>query len=370
MQDTSRGPVSILLVSDPGLPTRRARAVRNDLQGLLDATFREPVRLLLHTSMLRLRPDDSLDLGDAVALAEQYEEPDVVLLLTEIPRLIDGHPLIAEIFPDERVAVVSCPTLGAFRSRPRILDALVDCARRMHPPPEPRPGVRVGTRWSHWTEAEGEDGHAMLLARPWLAGPRTVLGMIAGNEPIRTAPRLSSAMAAAAATGAFGIFYSSIWAMSTYLSTPRLLGIGALAIMAMVTWLIVSNGLWDRPRRSNLARVVLLYSLSTVGTLLLCVLALYAALVALILAGGTIVIAPDYMATVIGDAPSWSTYLDIAWLSAAMGVVAGGLGSSFDSGTDLRSLTHGQRERQRRYTEEDGDRAAESRGAVADDAGS
>lgn len=46
-------------------------------------------------------------------------------------------------------------------------------------------------------------------------------------------------------------------------------------------------------------------------------------------------------------------YLDIAWLSAAMGVVAGALGSSFDNDTDLRNLTHGQRERQRMFTEEE-----------------
>ena len=46
-------------------------------------------------------------------------------------------------------------------------------------------------------------------------------------------------------------------------------------------------------------------------------------------------------------------YLDIAWLSAAMGVVAGALGSSFDKDTNLRSLTHGQRERQRRFTEDE-----------------
>ena len=43
---------------------------------------------------------------------------------------------------------------------------------------------------------------------------------------------------------------------------------------------------------------------------------------------------------------------ELAWLSAAMGVVAGALGSSFDQRTDLKTLTHGQRERQRKYTEE------------------
>lgn len=35
-----------------------------------------------------------------------------------------------------------------------------------------------------------------------------------------------------------------------------------------------------------------------------------------------------------------------------MGVVAGGIGASFDSDVDVRSLTHGQRMRQRVYAEQ------------------
>lgn len=35
--------------------------------------------------MLRLRPDNSLDLSDAVELAREYGSPEAVLLLTEIP---------------------------------------------------------------------------------------------------------------------------------------------------------------------------------------------------------------------------------------------------------------------------------------------
>ena len=120
----------------------------------------------------------------------------------------------------------------------------------------------------------------------------------------------------------------------------------------MTAWLIASNGLWDSPERENLARVVLLYNLSTVVTLVLCVIVLYTALVLLILAGGLIVIAPEYMEDVTEQPPVFTRYLDIAWLSAAMGVVAGALGSSFDQRTDLKMLTHGQRERQRKYTEE------------------
>ena len=80
---------------------------------------------------------------------------------------------------------------------------------------------------------------------------------------------------------------------------------------------------------------------------------LYLALVAAIFLGAVIVIDPEYLASVLEQEPTVARYLDIAWLSAAMGVVAGALGSSFDDDTDLRQITHGQRERQRQYTEEE-----------------
>lgn len=344
--------VSILLVADPGLPTRRAHAVKHDLQALLNDSYSPPITVQVRTEAVRLRPDDTLDLSTAVALAQEYEQPDAVLLLTEIPRLSGARPLIAEIFPSEQIAVISCPTLGAFASRTRILHVLMSCTLRMTPTREPRDTSAFERRWSHWSISGDDSDHPALFARSVTGGFRTICGMVAGNDPWRTVPSLSSALAAASATGAFGIFYSSIWAMSTYLSTPRLLGIGIVAMSAMIAWLIISNDLWDRPRNAGLARTVLLYNLSTVLTMALCVMALYLALVALILGGGVVVIAPAYMATIIGEAPSFMTYLDIAWLSAAMGVVAGALGSSFDQSTDLRRLTHGQRERQRRYTED------------------
>lgn len=344
--------VSVLLVADPGLPARRAHSIQDELQQLLDEAFSPPIRLHLHTSMLRLRPDNSLDLSDAIDLASEYESPDAVLLLTEIPRLKNGRPLVAEIFPEEQIAVVSCPTLGAVASRRRILDTLMACTLRIKPTQERPDPTRFERSSSHWSEAPDPAAHFTLEARRGTGSLRTVLGMIAGNEPLKTAPKLSSALAAAAATGAFGIFYSSIWAMSTYLSTSRLLGIGVLAMVAMTTWLILSNGLWDRPKAEKLGRVVLLYNLSTVATLLMCVLGLYLSLVALILVGGLIVIDPGYMTEMIGEESTCSTYLDIAWLSAGMGVVAGALGSGFDQSADLRNLTHGQRERQRQYTEE------------------
>ena len=122
----------------------------------------------------------------------------------------------------------------------------------------------------------------------------------------------------------------------------------------MVGWLITINRLWDRPVNEHLAQVVFYYNLSTVLTLIICVTGLYALLVIGILAGGLIVIDPEFMAQTIHRPEARLTnYLDIAWLSAAMGVVAGALGSSFDSDIDLKNLTHAQRLRSRVYIAQD-----------------
>lgn len=139
--------------------------------------------------------------------------------------------------------------------------------------------------------------------------------------------------------------------MSDALSTPRLLFIGLLAMVSMGSWLMVGHRLWDRPKHQRFITVVLLYNMSTLLTIAICMLALYACLVILILIGSLVVIDPDFMSGVLGHEAAFTNYLDIAWLSAAMGTVAGALGSSFDSSIDLRQITHGQRERQRTYSE-------------------
>ena len=205
--------------------------------------------------------------------------------------------------------------------------------------------------WGQWVSRD-ERKSLIMLANPRTGFARTVLGVILGNEPWRTAPKLSRALATAAATGAFGVFYNSIWQMSDALSTGRLLVISVLAVCSMVVWLLVSNKLWDRPRYARLSKVVLLYNLSTVMTLLICVIWLYAALWVFIFVSGLIVIDPSFMASVLNEDVGINNYASIAWLSASMGVVAGALGSGFDDQVDMRHITMGMRERQRAYTQQ------------------
>ncbi len=344
--------ICVLVISDPGQCTTRATAVQELFEQELERVFGSAT-VEVRPQFFGVSDTRTLDFRPIDSLRKEFPHVDAVLLLTEMPRLSHGRPEIAKLFPDEHAASLSYPTLGVLAGRRRLVALFMSCVLRLvDGAPEEERG-QYELRGNRWAETAG-DAPGQLHGNPVIGVPRTVLGMVATNAPWRTAPQLSSSLAAASAAGAFGVFYNSIWQMSASLSTGRLMMIGLLAITLMVVWLLLSNGLWERSGPTEPAEVLLYYNLSTVLTLFLCVLALYLALFVVILGASLVVIDPDFMEQIVEKPTELSSYMDIAWLSAALGVVAGGLGTSFDESTNLRRLTHGRRESERRPQDENG----------------
>lgn len=332
----------VVLIADPGTPTKRAEAAKDELAERLARELGQEVSVEVRSATLRLTPEFELDMEAAEELAELTEPAHATVFLTEIPRHTRGHPLIAEVFTGPSIAVISLPTFGVWARAERLVTTMTASVMHMiDGDPNQRPSS--GFRWSSWTYDQ-EDREHLLHAHTFTGGPRMAMGMIMANEPWKAVPKLSSALAAAAAAGAFGIFYTSIWQMADYLPTARLILIGLLAITLVATWLIFGHRLWEKPKRESLAAVTVLYNFSTVMTLLVGVALVYAILFTVILFSSLIVIDARFMADVLGNETEWNDYVELAWLSAALGLFAGAIGASFDSDTDLRRLTHGQRE--------------------------
>ncbi|MCH8559685.1 hypothetical protein [Nesterenkonia sp. DZ6] len=345
-------PLRLMLIADPGVATRRIQAITERFTTEVRQVLTKDVEVEVETRSVRIDTDGALDIAAIGELDAEHLDADAVLVLTEVPRYEEGQALVAEIFSDKRTAIISFPTLGVWDTKRRIREIFMNCLLKLLPDEHGPVEKKYSQRWARWRSTEPGDQHR-LFAHTVTGDPRTILGMTVANEPMRTAPKLSGALAAASAVGAFGIFYYSIWQMADALSTVRLLSIGVAVILSMVAWLIFTNRLWDKPINKHVGRVVMLYNGSTILTLLVAVTMLYLALVVAIFFGALVVIDPDFLADLIGSDVSLLNYLDIAWLSAAMGVVAGAIGSTFDSSMDIRRVTHGQREFQRRYTEDD-----------------
>lgn len=376
-ESLQRGKVTELcvgVIADPGLPARVADWLADgELAEALGANVTRAVRWRVEVAQEKLPLDES-GMIPIVALGRQRRERngwDVVVYLTDLPRRSGTQPVIADVSTRDAVGLISLPAVGWVRLRPHVRDIVVYLVHRLvgaRPcllagSPDVLPGsdraaaagrgrvlLRRPTERG-WVAREAESplpGIDVSLALVGLRGrARLLFGMVRDNRPWRLVPHLASATAAAAATAAFGIFYYTIWGMAEALPPWRLGLITVLAIVAMATWLLVYNHLWEPPAGHHTPAEAALYNMSTVLTLLMGVACMYAILYVLALAAAAVVIDAAYMQSKLSHPAGAADYATIVWLASSMGIVAGALGSSLDSEEAVREATYSRRERER-----------------------
>ena len=112
----------------------------------------------------------------------------------------------------------------------------------------------------------------------------------------------------------------------------------------------------------------MLYNAATLLTLALGAVCAFVLLFVVMLVGVGVVIPSDYLESTLGHPVGVGDYTALAWLSSAMGTVAGALGSSLESKQSVQEATFSQREQQRRAAKEQRRAAEENEAALAEDA--
>jgi hypothetical protein len=371
------------LLADDGLPAAMAESLADDLPRLLAHRLSDQVAWEVRVEQQVLTLDEQGEIP-MIRLAEQQRDSsgwDLAVLLTDLPRRAGTEPIVSDYSTEHGVALLSFPALGAVGLRHRARDLLVHLVGHLA---QERLGlddavVEEGTRRgvsgrvaerlapTRHIEADADhlDQHLGLLG---LRGRARLLGgMVRDNRPWRLVPHLSSATAAAAATAAYGLITGSFWSIADNLPPWRLAVVNVLAVLAMTLWLVYYNHLWERPSDRSEREKAVLDNVSTLVTLLLGVLIMYALLYVVTLCAGRIVLDSGYLSRQLGHPAGFATYATITWLACSVGIAAGALGSSFESEEAVRKATYSRREQARRESrrnrdeEEDtgqGDRAA------------
>ncbi len=343
------------LIADPGLPTDLARGLVDVLPPRLSRDVDDTVEWQVEvvSATLHLDQYNRLTLPNH-GPSMQDRGWDISVGLTELPRRSERRPVLFEIDNAEPIAWVSVPVLGAIRLRSRAEEVVVACVERialrshgvttggLGDPPSPSPSTPLRTT----SEQDGQVHAGSLHDRG--SRMRLLLGMVRANRPWQLVGSLDNVFAAAAATSAFGVFYSSVWSMANTLSLFRLALISVVAIGTLVWWLHFHNGLWERSsERGGQATQPRLYNATTILTLLVGVACMYALLFGATLAAASAVITGEYMAAVLQHPVRVVDYIRIAWFSSSMGTVAGALGSNFESESAVRHAAYGRRQRER-----------------------
>jgi hypothetical protein len=294
---------------------------------------------------------------EATRARMEREGWDLVIGLTDLPLRGGGRPLVADVSAGDRAALVSLPALGGWRLRRRATRFVERLVAAMVGVGEDLRDV-LGRRRGPVRAVETDDDvlDARFVASAVRGRLRLLAGMVAANRPWRLVPSLSSALAAALATSAFGIVTNTIWQLADRLGWVRLTMTTIAAVGLMVGWLIVAHGLWERARgRSREEREkVALYNATTIATLGVGVLCGYAALLLLDFLAALFVIDSGLLGEELGHHAGIQDYLDLAWMTASASLIGGAVGSGLESADDVARAAYGQRERQRRAAHVEG----------------
>lgn len=352
------------LLADPGLATKIARWLADQLPEVLSRRLSERVSWQVQVVSLALPLDQrgTIPLTDiARESTSQGEDWDVTVCVTELPRLSGTQPVAADASTTHGAALLSVPALGGIRLRCRAREMMVYLVGELAAPTLGPVGHGRGSRRGFLRRRVGELAaplrrlsapdedidvyHALLGTRGRV---RLLAGMVRTNRPWRLVPTLASAVAAAAAGAAFGVFYSNVWNLAGSLDAARLGLINVLAIAAMTAWLILNNGLWVRPADQAAREQATMDNTAAACTVFLGVACAYLLLFPVTLAGAAVVIPAPLLQATLGHPVGVADYLTLAWLASSMGIVAGALGSGLDEERAVRQATFSARQQGRR----------------------
>ncbi|MFI7585365.1 hypothetical protein ACH9DO_16470 [Kocuria sp. M1N1S27] len=347
--------VKIGILADLGLPEKIGRTVAPALSRELSkaAAGESPWEVEVSQETLPLNRDGDIPLLEHACALRNKHGWDYVVYLTDLPRSHAGDPMTCETNAGAGAVLVSLPVLGALRLTAKVQRLLTSAITAVHQQTTGRPAASVdhhAPQYATTRRVSSDDGEdTTYLVHPGRANRWRLLGgMVRSNRPGRLLPALSSCIAAAVATGAFGIFYAAIWNMSDALPPVRLAMISLVVVAALSGWLILHNGLWDKPREATEPWRAHADNTATVITVGLSVAAMYHTLWATLFLIGLAVIEADYLQSQLGHPVGLSDYVRLSWLAASLGTLAGALGSNFDNDAAIRAATYSRREQQRR----------------------
>ena len=194
MSTPSDSKPSILVVSDPGVPTARIKHFLPDIQTELNTVVGHEVDIKHIKHLIPITPENQIT--SDLDLPDEARDVDyaVRILFTEMPLHHSGHPVVAQIDFNRGILVVSCPPMGMLYPRRRLVSTIGRGVESLI-----QNSASEGEHVQSWNEwgSEGDDKVTRLYSNTWTGVPRTILGMVRSNRPWKTAPKLSSALTAA-----------------------------------------------------------------------------------------------------------------------------------------------------------------------------
>lgn len=341
--------VVIGVVTDPDLPVDVGSLIANELTEWLGDRTGEDWQVAVVSDPIAAGAAETSALLETLDEYRQREGWRYAICVTDLPLLLQSRPLLAECSRERGLALVSMPALGFRHTKPLrqistvLIRELLQESQDTHSATTSSPAVAR----ADVDDAGSEVRYPLGRILGW---PRLVWGMVLSNRPWRVIFGLSSALAAALATSAFGLSSTTIWEIGYLLSPISRVLAGILSVGVLAGWLVLGHGLWERAksREGGFRKLAPIYNVTTVLTVLTGVLMLYVVLFAVNFGLAEFLVPGEMLVSTLGTEPDVTVYLTLAWGFTSMGMLAGAVGSGLESDETVRQVAYGYRERQRR----------------------
>lgn len=270
--------------------------------------------------------------------------------LTALPLRAGRRPVATTASATHGVGLISIPALGAVGVEKRLLDVAVELVGgllgegRADGPDDAR-DERLSARSAELAaELPGEQGarHGSLRFTQLAVSNnmRLLAGMIRANRPARVMGRLSRSATAALGTGAYALSSAGIWSIAHASTWPRLIAVGALAMLMILASLVAAHDLWERTANEAARERVVLFNVVTITTLAIGIAALFLVLVLILALAAVVTIPPAAFREQVSASPSVGEYARLAWFAASVATVGGALGSLVESDRAVREAAY------------------------------
>ncbi|MCD6009419.1 hypothetical protein [Halomonas sp. IOP_31] len=323
--------------------------------------------------------EDSTDIIESMREYKRHRQWDYAICITDLPIYKHERFVIAETSKVHGVALISLPTFGITALRRRLNEAILQLANEMHhgSSEEDRLRQERRTEQSHkvheslrgkgaWQllgkhlyeklfpirrltlAGEGESFDVRFIADTWINGNLRILaGMVRANRPWTIFPAFKGVIAAAFATGAYGLVFPTLWQLSANYGWPRLVLLMGVAMTAMITWIILAHNLWEPVKKAFSPHLARLYNAVTVLTLSAGVVFYYAILLGLFFLAVLVFVPANMLESNLGHAAGLLDYIVLAWLATSVATIVGALGAGLEDEETVRNATYGYRQRRR-----------------------
>lgn len=378
----SKSTKTLGLIAAPGYPNKVGKVLKNELPELLryyvDDKHEWNVEYI--EDPLTGGTKHSLELLKAAIERRSDKEWDFTICISDLPFFKGKKLIIAEAFEEEHVALISLPSLGSVSMHKRIREAILQLTNEMYYGSSEADRKQAELR----IRAKDDDRHDELknksakslvgknvfqllspiqreapeqdesnidvrfTAKSRVGGYfRILYGMVRANRPWLMFPAFFKVIIIAFTTGSYALVFPTLWQLSDNYSTLRMFMLSLISILAMVVWIILVHGLWEKKVNKETNHIRKLYNVVTFLTLL-CTVIIYYFLLFLLFSVTVLALIPVSMLESKLPGSVWYiSYFYIAWTATSISTIIGALGSSLEKEEVVLGSTYGYRQRQR-----------------------